>query len=77
MDVYHIRWIDSSSRQGWQKFSTLKPDVIETIGFVLEETDDYITITDSVADREALFECVDYMLTIPKFAITQIRIVSL
>lgn len=76
MDIFYIEWLDSSALEGWQSIeeaSELKPLMIKTVGFLLAETEESYTLTQSQNGPDGL---VDYSLCIPKFAVKLARKLS-
>ena len=67
-EVTYIQWIDSASYAvPWsspQDIAELEPVVIHTVGFVVNETDEFITLVSSLTDDAAGGD-----VTIPKVAI--------
>ena len=61
-----ITWVDSTSRGGWMAPSDFNkiPTEIRTVGFLLSEDEETITLTNSVGA-----ECILDPLTIPKVAV--------
>jgi hypothetical protein len=55
--VTYIQWIDSASyATPWsspQEIAELEPIVIHTVGFVANETEEFITLVSSLADDAA------------------------
>lgn len=71
-EVTYVQWIDSASyATPWsspQDIAELEPIVIHTVGFVVNETDEFITLVNSLADDAAGGD-----VTIPKVAVRQRR----
>lgn len=72
MKIVKIKWLDSASDDGkWydkEEYNSIKPVVCKSVGFVLKETDKYITIAHSVSPDQIAFT-----MAIPKFAIIKIK----
>lgn len=70
-DVVYLEWVDSSGQDGWvkkqQALDTSTPSQCRTVGFVLCEDDESVTLMSTVDDSHGN---VDNPLTIPKFAVT-------
>lgn len=62
-----IEWVDSEADPGWKYIPTIEPHEshIDSIGFLLKETDTAIVISTSVSENNG---CMD-PLTIPKVAV--------
>lgn len=68
----YIEWTDSMSINGWQYGKDLtaeyvKPATIVSIGFIIQETVDFITISTSISNSSNVMS----PLTITKHAITK------
>mgnify|MGYP001594112815 CR=1 FL=1 len=74
LEIRYIEWTDSAGRAHWHDISAAKkltPDSCKTIGFVLNETDDYIVVIQSHTNREDEAENqADNALCIPKSAVS-------
>ena len=74
--VVYLEWVDSDHDPGWQDTDKVKAKrvvvPVPSVGFIVCEDDNSITITSSVAPDEVLSP-----LTIPKNAITKRRKVRL
>jgi hypothetical protein len=70
--IAKITWLDSSQMRGWVDKDALEPiiETVDSIGFVVKETDDFISISNSISEYQ-----VNSPLTIPKFAIKEIEYV--
>lgn len=70
--IIYVEWVDSSHNTGWQTAeAALKEDHLldcKTVGFLIKETDDHLTVAQSSAVDP---DQVDGVLTIPKVAITK------
>lgn len=70
-----VEWRDSSGTGGWQSLKTLEeyePDLCHTVGFVLRETDDFVTLIQSYTNRKQGEEnSGDNVIVIPRFAIVR------
>lgn len=67
-----IEWVDSSSIRGWRHDSEMtdsfaEPAKIQSIGYLLKDTKDFVTITTSVSENGGIMD----PLSIPKVAITK------
>lgn len=68
LEIRLIEWLDSAHNEGWvsKKDDTLRPDPIVSVGFVVQETKEFVTIaqgegSDTYSDKTC----------IPKFAVTK------
>lgn len=63
-----IEWLDSHSIDGWIAKEKLdnKPTMIQTIGRVMLESEDAITVVSTMTEKEDQFSCV---MIIPKCSI--------
>lgn len=73
LDVVHVVWIDSHSRQGWVhdiEFAEFMADdcIIHTVGFLINQNDRWVAVSPTVADGTLA----DAM-KIPKVAIIKMR----
>ena len=68
--LVHITWTDSSiADTGWgylDGMEPLPPTRVESVGWLIDETHDYITIAGGLADTQVLGR-----MTIPKVAIIE------
>jgi hypothetical protein len=75
MEMRYVEWRDSLASHGWEPIEearTLRPMDIKTVGFVIDEDDDYVTIAQSYDERKTHGRPhADNIICIPKFAITQ------
>ena len=73
-EVLYIQWIDSASLTSpWsspQDIADLEPAIVHTVGFLVNETNDFITLVSSVTDDAAGGD-----VTIPKVATKDRRVV--
>lgn len=62
-----INWVDSAVTMGWfyEDYSDLNPSFITTIGFLVKETDDSISVSTSLSEHGRFVD----ILTIPKAVI--------
>ena len=77
-EVRLVEWIDSSGASGWQPIedaALVEPDPCMSVGFVIGETPDHLTLLQSVTNRKSGKNHADHVLTIPKCSI--IRMVVL
>lgn len=73
-EVRLVEWIDSSGSSGWQPIedaAKIVPDPCLSVGFVIHEADDYLTLFQSVTTRKSGRDYVDQVLAIPKCSITR------
>ena len=67
-----ITWVDSKGIGGdwvhWEDVEPMPPAECMSIGYIIEETADYVTIAQSATDTQVLGT-----MTIPKCAITEIN----
>lgn len=68
-----VEWLDSCSEHGWQPLTDSKkiePDHCSSVGFVIADTDEYLTLLQSFTNRkDAAADQGDNSICIPKFAI--------
>lgn len=73
-EVRYVEWLDSTGMHGWRDLKenvSLEPDHCMTVGFVIKETDDYLTLLQShTARKDGDLDSGDNSICIPKFAIT-------
>lgn len=58
--IYHVWWVDAETfgDSGWNDLTEamesakVAPPIMQTVGFVLVETEDYVALTDSLGDKE-------------------------
>ena len=73
MKIVKVNWLDSNSNGGWHDITSAKhirPSLCITIGYVIDEADDYITIASSLA---VINDSVSDVMCIPKFAVSSIE----
>ena len=73
-EVRLVEWIDSSASSGWQSCedaAKIEPDPCMSVGFVIHETDDHLTLLQSVTNRKSGKDHADHVLAIPKCSITR------
>lgn len=67
--IVSIQWLDSkgvtSSWEHIDELEPLEPVICTSVGFIIDETDSYVTLVQSVSEEQILAR-----LTIPKCAIT-------
>lgn len=67
----YVEWTDSAAIRGWHHEATFladaSPTKIVSIGYLLKETEDFVSITTSIADTGSAMD----VLSIPKVAITR------
>lgn len=68
--LVYLEWVDSASpNTAWIPADhSVKPDRIKTIGWVIEDNDEYITVSNQVGEQ-----CMSGVVAIPKVAITHRR----
>jgi hypothetical protein len=76
-DVVLIEWVDSCSSSGWRRMSDIPAGWFcasrcETVGFLIDENDDSVTLALSRGVCETTSDFTETM-TIPKVAITRRR----
>jgi len=75
MDIVLIKWLDSKSGpSGWEyleEIDPVEPAVCSSVGFLLEDNEDYKTIAPTVGIGQVLGR-----ITIPKCSITDIQKLS-
>lgn len=69
----HLTWIDSKADRGWTYEPDPDPATIETLGWLVSETDTAVVVSTSLADCGSRMD----PLTIPKCAIIRRRKVKL
>ena len=69
---YLIDWIDSCSRSGWHDDTTNRASRCQSIGFVVAEDDQAVTLALSRASEDGMAPWCD-AITIPKTAIKRKR----
>lgn len=70
-ECWYLEWADSTGGHGWAPLDDYlgdHPHIIRTCGFKVAETDDYVTIVQSL-DLDRREAHADFCLVIPKFAI--------
>lgn len=76
-EVRYIEWIDSAGRGSWHDLAVAvkaKLDPIGSVGFVVAETDEHVTIIQSFTNRdEVVDDLADNSISIPKVAIRDSR----
>ena len=65
----YIEWRDSAGVEGWSEDCELTPAIIQSVGILVSETEDSITLT--ISQDYNSTPKYDYLLCIPKFAITR------
>ena len=73
MKIVLVNWLDSNSNSAWHNITEakhLRPSPCVTIGYVLEDTEEYITIASSFATEN---DSVSDVICIPKFAVQSIE----
>tara|TARA_R100000008_G_C3581481_1_gene168845 strand:- start:190 stop:465 length:276 start_codon:yes stop_codon:yes gene_type:complete len=59
-EIHHIWWVDAETLgdTGWMDLTEamesakVEPPIMQTVGFVLVDHEDYVAITDSLGDKE-------------------------
>ena len=71
-----VRWVDSQGGGGWRDVRDApnwRPTEIVTVGFVLEDHEDFLVLVQSLASPDADGDCqADGWLTIPRRAILEV-----
>ena len=82
MEIRRVEWIDSTGRGSWttlKELRAIRPDLIISIGFVLCEDEDYLTLVQSYSMRDETQNADDVgdnSICIPKFAISNSHTLS-
>jgi hypothetical protein len=74
VEIRYVEWMDSLGSGGWIKLSEAKeyrPQLCKTVGFVVEDGDQYVTFSLCEDTQAGDNNHVDNVLCIPKFAITK------
>ncbi len=75
MKLVYIEWIDSHSGRGWRNVDDIKPTCAplpcRSVGWVLQETKEAITLAPHVAGNDTIVEQACGDMTIPKKAVTR------
>jgi hypothetical protein len=77
--MVHIRWIDSNYSAGWEFLPKEAPKttIVESVGFVLFENDEAITLTGNYSQAfDETPEQANGVMTIPKCCVEGITSVS-
>lgn len=79
-DIVKVSWIDSNGRSRWHpksEGSELRPSTCRTVGEVLSEGKDFLTVASSLSDTyEDYLELVDNVMSIPKSSIKLIEVLE-
>lgn len=73
MKIVHIKWVDSVSLHRWQthekieEFADEPLDIHETVGFLIRDTDEAITVIQSMSA-----DCKGEAMKIPKVAVQEV-----
>lgn len=71
MKVVEVTWVDACLESGWSKINPHpKPEVCHTVGYVVGETPDLLSLAGTVSDDEA-----NGVMTIPKAWIRKRRVI--
>ena len=76
MEVRIITWLDSLGGVSWEPLEDIRayrPLEIHTAGFVIDESDEHVTILQSYDERANGKPHGDHVICIPKFAIREMR----
>ena len=76
LEVRYVQWIDSMGAHGWElleEIKTNRPLLIHTVGFVVDEGEDYVTILQSYDERASGKPQGDHAISIPRSAIQSQR----
>ena len=71
MEIRYVEWVDSTGGNRWEPLGDVvkeRPHQVRTVGFVVAEGDDYVTLA-AGHDQQPAYENVDLYLVIPKLAI--------
>jgi hypothetical protein len=75
LEMVYVEWIDSCAKGFWhalKEATALSPDHCCTVGFLVNETEEFITLSGSHTNRVASEEDqADASICIPKIAITR------
>lgn len=75
--LVQVEWDDSQFAGGWEHETTLNPDyempVVYTTGFLVQETDKYLTIAQSMIFYHDVSNQLCGLMTIPRGCIRSIR----
>ena len=77
LEIRTVEWTDSVGNGGWHslaKDKDMPPDRIQTVGYVIAETDKHVTLVQSFTNRkDASEDQGDNSISIPKVAILKSR----
>ncbi len=71
-DIVEITWKDSHAIYGWHELEDLTPSVIDSVGYVLKEEDDYVVLVSSNSDSGNHFTA----LSIPRGCICETKVLK-
>ena len=78
--IAYVKWVDSSHIIGWKKRRDARPmlglAVCETVGFVVAETDEYLTLAQSLDDDKGDSQGWDAIMSIPIVCIKKRRVLK-
>lgn len=68
-----VEWVDSAAGGGWQMLSSIQsvPFVCHTFGWVIEDAEEFITVSSTVSKSVSGAEQVCGLISIPRVAITK------
>jgi hypothetical protein len=75
--IVRVLWTDSQGHGGWMDVSEAKKDlplVVESVGYLITDTDDHVTIVQSITDEE---DRVADSITIPRICIHSVDVLYL
>ena len=76
MEVRYVEWVDSLGSHGWDSLKEareMRPMAIKSVGFVIAEDADYVTLLQSYDERASGEPQGDHVTSIPTAAITKSR----
>ncbi|MPZ70254.1 MAG: hypothetical protein GEU71_12110 [Actinobacteria bacterium] len=79
LEVRYVEWVDSCGSSGWEPLDEARktrPLSIHTVGYVLGEDADYVTIIQSYDERQNGQPHGDHHISIPKVAVKTARTIS-
>lgn len=69
--LVEVWWLDSHGRDGWTKYGDPvdpRAAACKTVGYVLDETDEFLTVASSIGDDQFCQE-----MSIPKGCVRKVR----
>lgn len=67
----YLEWLDSAATRGWQPRDSSGLLPIRSLGWLVEDTKEYVTITTSVSQERYMDQ-----LTIPRRAVLKLMVLS-